>query len=250
MNWVIDQALSHLERAGALQDENHIFREGTSNRKPPHARRALRNMLLAAHMVSTHPDWTDRYNYVANESPDLLPSFAWHMEAVSDFLIGNAYLFIEGLDADMNGTEDLDVQFEYDLYDDMVLFLHEAILLFGPWVLVELLELETKFDTHEDFLRWLAALYEKAEPERRDGFEHGYLEYPILEDLSLYAAAGHEDRWSQEDDTFGIEVAGDLDLDRWAETIPDDEAWRDLMYSWGWIEPAKPVRELLHLQKG
>lgn len=244
LNATIDRLLSCLERAGALQDENHIFRFETTNQEPSHARRVLRTILLAVQTIKMQGQWEERCDYVMKRSPDLLDSFAAHLEAIVRFVVCNAYLYIQDLDADMNGTPYVDPPFPEHLYEAFVQIVHEAILRLGPSLLLRLLEMEPKFPTRREFLRWLWELYRNGRPlqncvRTRMTF--------MLEDLTCRVDVQHAARWLGEHNVFGIKYAGDLDLIKWSKAVPEEQAWVSLMHERGWIGPETSVRKLLRL---
>lgn len=167
MNTTIDRVLFHLERAGALKDENHLFRAGTTNQDPAHARRVLRSTLLALQMISMQGQWDDRADYVLKKPPDLLNSLARHVDSLVKFLVCNAYLYIHGLDADMSGTQDLHRHPVLNgLYPAFFGILLGEVLALGPSVLLQLLERKQKFPKARDFLIWLWYLSKDKDPWR------------------------------------------------------------------------------------
>lgn len=243
MNATIDRLLFHLERAGALQDENHIFREGTTDQDPSHARRIVRTILIALQTITMQGTWEQRCDYVMKKPPDLINSFASHVKALVRFLICNAYLYIQDLDADMNGTAGYDLPFSAGLYEDFCNILREATLFMGPSLLLRLVEMKPKFGNAEQFLRWLWNLYYQRE--RRYGWIPD-MEFH-LEDLSDWIDLEHEDRWCGAHNIFGIKYAGDMDLTKWTKVIPNEEAWEILMCLLGWFDAERYVKERMAL---
>ncbi|KAF7505719.1 hypothetical protein GJ744_000485 [Endocarpon pusillum] len=242
MNATIDRILFHLERVGAFRDEDHIFRAGTTDEEPSHARRLLRTILLGVQMISMQGQWEARSDYVMKSPPDLLNSMVRQLEWLVKFLICNAYLYIEGMDAEMGGTEDrhhcprlLGVQVAF------AVILKGEVLAQGPSLLLQLLEMKPKFRRPKEFLEWLWRICRGKEPWRLQ--REYYLKF-ILDDLFYWVSIEHRARWLGQQNAFGIKYPRHVNLTRWLQRVPDEEAWVDLMYERGWI---KPVRKFLNL---
>ena len=244
-NGTIDRVLFHLERAGAFQDENHIFRRGTTHyQNPSHARRVLRTILLAVETISMQGDWQAMSDYVMKKNPDLLNSFACHLEGLIRYVVYNAYMYIRDLDARMNGTNDLDPPFGEGIFWEFVLYLHERVLKVGPSLLLELFEMKPKFANYNEFWRWLVDpwLGKRNLPDPGVGTLGLF-----LEDVSYEVELEHDTRWLGQHNTFGIKHCGDLDLTKWSKAVPDEKTWAGLMYERGWVGPERSVRKLLRL---
>lgn len=242
MNATIDRILFHLERAGAFRDEGHIFRAGTTDEEPSHARRLLRTILLGVQMISMQGQWEARSDYVMKKPPDLLNSMVRHLEWLVKFVVCNAYCFIEDIDAAMGGTEDRHhcpglIGLQYALAG----ILRGEVLVHGPSLLLQLLEMKPKFRCPIKFLEWLWHIGRDKDPWR---LERGYYLSFILDDLFYWVSIEHKARWRGQQDTFGIKFPRHVNLTRWLQRVPDEEAWFDLMYQRGWI---KPVRKFLNL---
>ena len=242
MNATIDRVLFHLERAGAFRDDEHIFRARTTDEEPSHARRLLRTILIGLQMISMQGQWEARSDYVMKKPPDLLNSMVRHVESLVEFLVCNAYLYIEDMDAQMGGTEDahycphlLGLQFAF------VGILHGEVLAHGPSLLLQLLEMKPKFRRPTEFLKWLWHISKDKDPWRSE--REYYLKF-ILDDMFYWVCIEHRARWHGQQNTFGIKYPGDVNLRRWLRSVPDEEAWVDLMYECGWI---RPVRKILNL---
>lgn len=242
MNTTIDRILFHLERAGAFRDEDHIFRAGTTDEEPSHARRLLRTILLGLQMISMQGQWEARNDYVMSNPPDLLNSMVRHLEWLIRFVVCNAYLYIEDIDAAMGGTEDrhhcpslLGIQYAF------AGLLRGKVLAHGPSVLLQLLEMKPKFRRPMEFLDWLLGIGRGKGPWRLE--REYYLRF-TLDDLFYCVSIEHQARWRGQQNTFGIKFPGHVDLTRWLQRVPDEEAWVDLMYERRWI---KPVRKFLNL---
>ncbi len=87
MDDIIERTLFHLERAGALRAEKTIFKCGTTNLDPCHARRVLRTSLLATQTISMQGGWRARSDCLWKIPLGPLHSFASHVEGVISFLI-------------------------------------------------------------------------------------------------------------------------------------------------------------------
>jgi hypothetical protein len=107
----------------------------------------LRTILLAVQTISIQGSWEQRRDYVTQQSPNLIDSFTSHIRALVKLLIANAYLYVEGLDADMIGTPVMHSAFSDDLFDDFVLNLYDAALMQAPSILLRVLEMKPKFRT-------------------------------------------------------------------------------------------------------
>lgn len=243
MNATIDRILFHLNHAGAFRDEDHIFRERTTDQEPSHARRVLQTILIGLQMVSMQGQWEVRSDYVTKQPPDLLISMVHHVEYLVDFVVCNVYLYIADMDADMGGTKD-----EHQCTDllgsefELQTILHWKVLAQGPSLLLQLLEMKPKFRGPGELMSWLWRISENSEPLRLDG--QLYLRF-TLDDLPYRVDIEHTARWRGQPDTFGIKYPGFLDLKRWIRKVPDEEAWVELMYERGWI---KQVKKMLTLQ--
>ena len=90
-------------------------------------------------------------------------------------------------------------------------------------------------------MKWLWHISKGRDPWRLE--REYYLKF-IMDDLIYWVWIEHRARWRGQHDTFDIKYPGYVDLKRWLRRVPDEEAWVDLMYERGWIEP---VRKLLNL---
>jgi hypothetical protein len=240
----IDRILYHLERAGALQDENNIFEDDTTNQEPSPARRALRTILLTLQIITMQGDWEERCAYLNKSPPDLISSFGCHVGSLVNFLISNAYLYIQGLDAEMNGVGIQTPSFPRHRQAIYSLILHDRLVVTGPSLLLDLLEMRPKFAKITHFLTWLFDLYKDE--------EDWQLPTPANPNLTLVILPWlldreHSKRWRGRQDRLGLKEAGDFDLEKWTRAIPDEKSWFDLMHKCGWIRHERSVRKLLHL---
>lgn len=236
MNENIDRLLFHLECAGALRDERHIFRACSTDQDPGHARRVLRTILLAIETICMRTDWKARRLYVEKESPDLLHSFASHLRPVIEFIVSNAYLYIDDVDVPMNRNE-VDQTFPYYVTAQLVHIMHGITLTWGPVFLLQLLETKPKFATWTDFHRCLCSLRARREtyPAHLRGMHGVWMENEIMERIRL----SHDIRWRGKFDEFGIKDLGRIDFTKWIKAVPNDKRWCHLMQKFGWIEPKR-----------
>jgi hypothetical protein len=245
MNDTIQSTLFHLERVGALQDERHIFREGTTKPELGPAWYLLKTILIATQIISMQGDHQARFDFIAQTSPDLLNSYARQMEGIIEFLLCNPYIFIQDLDADMSGTDFIDVPFP-DHVGDIAIVLLEGALTFGPWLLLRLLGTKHKFTNYKQFVRWLFRLYDAKEPGRHELC--GYM-ISVPDEATELLTFQHEHKWMHERDTFGLRHIGDMDLTKWTKALTDKNAWADMLLDSGWVPliEARSIREFLKL---
>jgi len=245
MNTTIDRVLFHLERAGIFEDEDHIFKAGTTNEEPSHARRVLRSILLAAQMITMQGRWDQRADYIVGKPPDLVHSLADHLKSLVKFFVCSGYLYIRDLDANMSGTPDAhQYPILNGLYSSLVTQVLEEVMASGPSFLLQLLERKKSFRTVTDLMGWIYRLYKGKEPPRQDKYYHILLH---VYRVDYWTHGEHLRRWRGRDDDLGIKNSGDLDLTKWAKAIPDEETWAALMLQLGWIGPEQSVRKLLRL---
>lgn len=189
--------------------------------------------------------WEVRLEYVRSESPDLLNSFACHVEAVIRFLVSNAYLYIQDLDTSMYATEDLNLPFHDDVADLFVRTLHYMTLRIGPTFLRLLLETNPRFATWKHFSKFLYDVNKSLRAGKSE-LENAHIDSRLVNIIRLMKWS-HESRWLGRFDMFGVKHVGQLDLTEWIKAVPDDETWFHLMQERRWVEPERPVREILHL---
>jgi F-box-like len=248
MNAAIDRVLLHLERAKFLQDEFHIFKEGTTaDEDPEHARRVLRSILLAAQMIAMQGQWHHRVDYVVGTPPDLVTSLARHLEALVGSFVCSGYLFIRDLDALMSGTADIHQNPTMDgLYTSIVMVVVEEVLTSGPSFLLQLLERKQRFPTVKDFTEWIYRLCKNREW-RQYMYSYHNVVVNQFNGLALWIERRHFARWRGQTDDLGLKHCWKLDLSQWAAAFPDEETWAAAMLQLGWNGPEKSVRKLLRL---
>jgi hypothetical protein len=240
---VIDRAVRHLEYTGALRDENNIFKAGTTDIEPCHARRAVRTILLATQVLSIQGSWMEIEDYIKNAAPDFMNSFACHVRGIIRFMVCNAYLFIEGLDASMTGMEGVrSLPFSDQIFQQIVHTLFEGVFIFGPSLLFLLLIIRPKFPTVKVFFQYLPFLYRTKEPW---SYQPDSCPLRVHRHLSLHVEMEHRDTLRRCKDEWGIQQVSNLDLTKWAKAVPSDDAWEELMDKWEWVQPMEDLSKLV-----